>query len=646
MYSPTLRDRNDLLRGSEKQFKMSDESAYSIVPSDMSTSIYTGRTTDSGVSKGEEDLVYKPLTFENELFTARVYKRNYVSPVSRRLFKERKQKTSDQTRPPIVAQETAEDPDGSISEILTIREPGYTPRWYNKAQLEFEKRGIELGARGPEKGKQGLELAQQGIDLTKQGLEWGNQGLEIVQELETGSQGLANLIPTKGESARDEDTSREINTWPNAGPLLSFAEACKQGNVKIIQTFLEYGGKVDDPIPFGEDHPSRDWSPIHFAAGGGHIRVVEILLSYGADKEILSCVSRKRPLHLAVSAGHLDMVRYLLDNGTDIAAPDGEGAQAIHLAVKRGSTAILSLLLDCGAAIDSAMKDGAQPLHVASKIPDRVYAIKFLCGQGANTEAETHYGGTPLYYACHYNAPDNMKALLELGAAHSPQGLSILDVALNRGYLPATRLLLQDGLDPNHPILGRPSALHALTLKYLYTPKRVEIGELLLAYGADVNLQDSKGDTPLHCLCSHSWVVSKDLGIQLANLLSKSMRNVDTVNVAGRTALGVSVEKGSSEWLSKPLIDSGSRLLLRTPLIELGLILHQAPFHLECYAQQGSDTSIRTVAYYPEYVGDNPSGLGRRMDILQPLLRDPESLDLNDGSWFSFDGNPPLWHRK
>ena len=448
IHSPIVRDRNDLLRESERQFKMSDESAYSIVPSRMSMSIYTRHTTDSGASKSEENLVYKPLIFENELFTARVYKRNYRTPALQRFLKGTGQKPSDKNSPRTVTQEVVVDHFSSEAEHLTIVEPGHTQRRPTKAQS-------------------------------------------------------ATLMPTEGHSARGQDTSGEINMLAYSEPRISFAEACKQGNDEIIERFLGSGQDVNVPV-VGSTLP--DLSAIHVAARGGHVKAVEILLSYGADKEMLSCVSRRRPLHLAVKAGHVTMVQYLLDNGTDIAAADDDSAQAIHLAAVRGSVGILSLLLERGAAIDSAMTDGAQPLHLASsKNPDGVKIIELLCSQGADIEARTNDGHTPLYCACLRNAVDNMEALLELGAAHSPQGLSILNIALENGYLQATRCLLERGMDPNLPVSGERSALHAATLRYYRSPEHAKIMKLLLLYGADVNLQDSRGDTPLHCLCSHSW---------------------------------------------------------------------------------------------------------------------------------------------
>ena len=607
IYSPTLRDRNDLLRGSEKQFKISDESAYSIVPSDISTSIYTGRTTDSGVSKVEEDLVYKPLSFENELFTSRVYKRNYAMPAFRHLFKEQKRKPSNNTRPPIVAQETAEDPDGSIAEILTIREPGNTPRWHNKAQL-------------------------------------------------------ATLIPTEGQSARDQDTSGEITMWPSgeihmwshAERSILFAEACEQGNVEMVNTLLKSGQDVHVlVVGLGWDH-TFDLSAIHVAAEGGHVQVVENLLRYGANKETLSYVTRKRPLHLAVSAGHLDMVRYLLDNSTNIASKDGDGSQAIHLAAQGGSTEMLGLLLGYGAAIDSAMSDGAQPLHKASQNPDKADAIRFLCYQGANIEAEIHggrtllygvvKGRTPLFCACLHNAVDNMKTLLELGAAHSPQGLSILDIALQCGYIQAIRLLLEHGLDPNGPVIGRPSALHRLTAwdidlhNSCDLPKYPEIVELLLEHGADGDLQDSNGDTPLHCLCSRSEI-QIGLQIQLAKILLRTMRDVDTINFAGRTALGVSVENESSKRLVWALFKSDARLLQKKPGIEIGLdIERSSPKRmpvLTCHLRQDSNTWTKRLGCFQDGNEKCTYGLWEHaIFILRCLLRDPELFYLEDHSYY------------
>lgn len=60
--------------------RKSDESAFSIVPSHMSSRLSSIHSDPSRISTGSAELVYRQLTVDNDLFTARVYKRNYRHP--------------------------------------------------------------------------------------------------------------------------------------------------------------------------------------------------------------------------------------------------------------------------------------------------------------------------------------------------------------------------------------------------------------------------------------------------------------------------------------------------------------------------------------------------------------------------------------
>ena len=73
-----------MLRNTRKQFQQSDESAYSIVPSRMSSrlSVSTRQSLSS-----DNHLSYHRLSFEDDLFTAKVYKRSYRPPLIKRLFR-------------------------------------------------------------------------------------------------------------------------------------------------------------------------------------------------------------------------------------------------------------------------------------------------------------------------------------------------------------------------------------------------------------------------------------------------------------------------------------------------------------------------------------------------------------------------------
>lgn len=91
--SPTIHETNEMIRTARKQFQKSDESAFSIVPSRMSSrrSTSTKQTWDGENLNNDGNMSYRQLSFENDLFTAKVYKRSYRTPLIQRLFRRRVQ---------------------------------------------------------------------------------------------------------------------------------------------------------------------------------------------------------------------------------------------------------------------------------------------------------------------------------------------------------------------------------------------------------------------------------------------------------------------------------------------------------------------------------------------------------------------------
>lgn len=66
----------EMLQENQSALQESDESAWTIVPSQISSSVHTGGSTQSIESL---ELVYRRLSCEDDLFTARVYKRNFFT---------------------------------------------------------------------------------------------------------------------------------------------------------------------------------------------------------------------------------------------------------------------------------------------------------------------------------------------------------------------------------------------------------------------------------------------------------------------------------------------------------------------------------------------------------------------------------------
>ena len=60
-------------------------------------------------------------------------------------------------------------------------------------------------------------------------------------------------------------------------------------------------------------------SPLHIAAFMGHVDLLELLTSKGAEINS-STIQQETPLHLAIRADQFDCAHYLVDHGADIGA--------------------------------------------------------------------------------------------------------------------------------------------------------------------------------------------------------------------------------------------------------------------------------------------------------------------------------------
>ena len=95
-------------------------------------------------------------------------------------------------------------------------------------------------------------------------------------------------------------------TFPT--PLV-YAICCRQP--KTVKFLIEKGARLDVPV--------GTWYPIHFAVATRDVRVVEAILSTGAESELERCTidDGATPLHVAVSGGQLEVVLFLLRHGCD-----------------------------------------------------------------------------------------------------------------------------------------------------------------------------------------------------------------------------------------------------------------------------------------------------------------------------------------
>ncbi len=155
-------------------------------------------------------------------------------------------------------------------------------------------------------------------------------------------------------------------------------------------------------------------TPLYSACLGGHKKLVEHLLGWGAEARGRS-VGGKTPLHAAAMMERRAIAAFLLAHGADVNARDDNGGTPLHAAVwseefrqptlywmlrsRDDSLPFLRFLLVNGANVNAKDNDGRTPLHLATMRRNSIDAALFLMRKGADINARDDKGLTPLGHA-------------------------------------------------------------------------------------------------------------------------------------------------------------------------------------------------------------------------------------------------------
>ncbi|MCL2062193.1 MAG: ankyrin repeat domain-containing protein [Firmicutes bacterium] len=257
---------------------------------------------------------------------------------------------------------------------------------------------------------------------------------------------------------------------------------------------------------------------------------VQIYAPFGDDKVTAGGVDGKMLFHIAVLREKRAEAEMLLNAGFAVDTPytykkyssalrrDLYITQnALHIACLRESVDMVAFLLKNGADANQPNSDGAYPLHLAAqsenrsgKVPANARAEIFnlLIQHGADIEAK-YYGQTVLYCALRGRANDyygrgfhhsSAPKLIELGAnIHTTDdcGTAIIHLSAQSGDFEWFRTCVKSGADIN---LKNPQGETPLLIACASGKNTDKIITALIRAGADLTASNQKGETAVDLL--------------------------------------------------------------------------------------------------------------------------------------------------
>ncbi|KAG9317170.1 cyclin-dependent protein kinase inhibitor [Chiua virens] len=181
---------------------------------------------------------------------------------------------------------------------------------------------------------------------------------------------------------------------------------------------------VGVPFDFGFIDDINGRTCLHEAAAAGYLRLVNLCLEKGSQREKLDVYGRSA-LHYAAMHGHAAVCKRLLEAGVPPARTrhgqllpgricDSQSLEPLSLASQYGHADVVSLLLKGGAKC-TPNSNGEYPVHLAAR-EGHVEVCKLLLDQEGWDLPDKYHEWTPLFHAARNGHSPCLSVLLQAGA--------------------------------------------------------------------------------------------------------------------------------------------------------------------------------------------------------------------------------------